>query len=76
MCGCFTIIGELVSTSSDPDSIGVFFFWTIGGSASRIGHCFVSWNFMFVDEVENVLPLGSVEALEQASVLFFIAPVP
>ena len=76
MRGCLTFIGELVASSSDSDSIGVFFFWAIGGSASRIGNSFVGRNFVFVDEVENVFPLGSVEALEKASILFFIAPVP
>ena len=64
MGGCFTIVGELVPTSSDSDTVGVFFFWPIGGSTLRIGHCFVSRNFMLVNEVEDVLPLGSIEALE------------
>ena len=76
MRGCLTIIGELVSTGSDSDSIGVFLLWSVGRSASGIGNCFVCRNFMFVYEVEDILPFGSIEPLEEASIFFFISPIP
>ena len=48
----------------------------VGSSTPGIGYCFVSWNFVFVYEVEDILSLGSIETLEEASIFFFISPIP
>ena len=64
MCGCFAVVCELVASGSDPDTVGVFLFWSVGSSISGIGNSFIGRNFVFVDEVEDILSFGSIETLE------------
>ena len=76
MCGCFAVICELVATSSDSDSIGVFLLWSVGSCVSRIGNCFSRRNFVFVYKVEDILSFGCIVTLEEAAIFFFITPIP
>ena len=57
--GCsLTIIGELISPYSDPDTVWVGLLWSVGCSESGVGDRFVGWDLMFVDESEYIFSFG------------------